>query len=170
MRAHLVIRLTTSLAVVVFLVGCGAGSASSQPSAVASSSALPNGWTAVAQPASSEVIATLEGRIAAYNRGDFEAAASYWAEDGVLLEYEGEPCTETRGREAIAARLEEVYGSIRMDAVGTPLQFGRLVAEPVRFRPAPGVDNYGEAMLVFEMDEDGKIAVEYVTFWMPATE
>lgn len=45
----------------------------------------------------------------------------------------------------------------REEAVGEPVQQGNLVAEPARFLQEGG-SGYGEGMLVFQIDDQGKIA------------
>ena len=165
MRRHIAPFVGT-IALAIWLGGCASAGPSAVTTVSRAPSALPSGWSAAAGPASSEVIGVLEGRLAAYNRGDFAQAAAYWADDGSLIEYEDQPI-HSKGREAIADRLEGVYRvGVRMEPAGTPLQFGRLVSEPVRFVAPPGTSAYGEGMLVFEFDADGKIRTEWVAFWL----
>jgi hypothetical protein len=163
--------LLGGLAVPLLLVGCASTSPTPAPtptpvpSASPAATPLPSGWSA-AGPASPEVIAVLEGRIEAFNRGDFEAAAAYWAEDGALIEYE-DGTIFTQGREAIAKRLAGVYEfPLRMRSAGVPLQLGRLVAQPVWWLQ-PGSTDSADCMLVFVMSDSNEIAAEYVTFWAP---
>jgi len=150
------------------LIGCGSSSPPlPSQSASADTTPVPSGWTANASLASADVIAVLEGRLDAYNRGDFAAAAAFWAENGVLIEYEGKTVLN-QGREAIAKRLAGVYDfGIRMEPAGAPIQFGQIVAQPVRWLPTEPGGPDGPSMLVFVMNDSNEIAAEYVTFWAP---
>lgn len=164
MRGRLILRFVVCLAAIA-LAACGSSGGSPKASGPASPTPLPSGWAANATPASPDVIAILEGRIEAFNRGDFEAAAAFWAEDGVLIEYEADKAIFNQGRAAIAKRLAGVYEfGLRFEPAGTPLQFGQLVAEPVRWLPMEPGGPDAQSMLIFRLNADGKIASEWVTF------
>jgi hypothetical protein len=111
------------------------------------------------------VIAALEGRIAAWNRGDAEAAAAFYAEDGILEETDVSPHVITRGRTWLADRLNGLYDmGLRLAPAGAPIASGRYVAEPTRIynSSAPGS---GAAMLVFEIDAQDKLARQWMIVW-----
>ncbi len=107
----------------------------------------------------------LDGLTAAINRGDGQAAASYFAEDGKQEELNEEPSLVFKGREAIATRLEELHGmGLRLASAGAPITYDKYVAEPVRFFNGDG-SGRGAGMLVFEFDPAYKIAHEWVIGW-----
>lgn len=120
-----------------------------------------------ARPASAEVVALLEGRMAAMNRGDGMAAAEYYALNAIMEETDLTPHLVTRGRAAIGERLQGLVGDagLRLKAAGTPIQFDRYVAEPVIF-DQDGGPGYGAGMLVFEIDSDGLIAYQWMIGWV----
>lgn len=166
MGKHVRLRLLAGF-VAMILIGCGSSAGSQGPSASPSTTPVPSGWAPNAMPASPAVVAMLEGRIDAFNRGDFAAAAAYWAEDGVLIEYE-DGTIFSQGREAIAKRLASVHEfGIRMAPAGTPIQFGQLVAEPVRWLPLEPGGTDAQSMLIFSIYAQGRIATEWVTFHVP---
>ena len=110
--------------------------------------------------ASPEVVTLLENRIAAWNRGNGRAAAAFYAADAVMEERDVTPAVVTDGRAAIGRRLQWIIDmGLRMEPVGAPVQVGRFAGEPVRFYAAQGTGPAGgEGVLVFELDESGKIA------------
>ena len=109
--------------------------------------------TVIGEAPSDEVISLLEGRIAAWNRGDGKAAAAFYAEDGILEETDNGLVTQ--GRSRIAARLQDLIdGGFTMETAGTPIQFGRVVVEPVNliYQGQPGL-----YVLVFDLGPDGRL-------------
>jgi hypothetical protein len=165
----LVLILTGALA----LAGCGRAdepSANAAPAA-ASPSADPTQLavyvaTQRARRPSDAVMAVLEGRIAAMNRGEGEAAAAYYAASGVLEETDLDPDLVTRGREAIATRLGDLYDmGLRLKPAGAPIQYDIYVAEPVKFINANGPGK-GAGMLVFEFNPRNEIAYQWVIGWV----
>jgi type II secretory pathway pseudopilin PulG len=123
--------------------------------------------------ASAEVVALLDARIAAMNRGDGRAAGALYTQDGVLDELEGMPYASdgkstynTVGRAAIQDRLQLMVDlGLRLEAIGEPIMYGDLVAEPTRFYEAAGV-GYGKAMLVFQISPDHQIAHQWMIGWV----
>jgi hypothetical protein len=114
---------------------------------------------------SDAVIAVLEGRIAAMNRGDGVAAAAFYVEDGVLEETDMNPDLVTRGRENLAVRFADLYGmGLRLAPAGAPIAYDRYVAEPTRFHRGnpPG---RGAGMLVFEVDAQNHLAYQWMIGW-----
>ena len=111
------------------------------------------------------VMKVLDGLTAAINRGDGQAAAAYFAEDGKQEELNEDPSLVFKGREAIATRLEELHGmGLRLAPAGAPITYDKYVAEPVRFFNGDG-SGRGAGMLVFEFDPAYKIAHEWVIGW-----
>jgi hypothetical protein len=123
--------------------------------------------SAQARPASDEVVALLESRMAAMNRGDGLAAAEFYALDAAMEETDLTPHLVTLGRAAIGERLQSLVGDagLRLISAGTPIQFDRYVAEPVVF-DQDGGPGHGAGMLVFEIDSDGLIAYQWVIGWV----
>ena len=114
---------------------------------------------------SAEVVAVLEGRIAAMNEGDGAAAAAFYTTDGVLEETDLRPHLVSRGRDEIATRFDDLYGmGLRLAPAGAPIACGSFVAEPTRFSNgnAPG---RGAAMLVFEIAAGNKLAYQWMIGW-----
>jgi hypothetical protein len=111
------------------------------------------------------IMKVLNGRLAAMNRGDGRAAAAYYAKDGEVEEMDQSPSLVTRGRKAIAARLEDLYGTgRRLAPAGSPITYDAYVAEPVRFFNSDGPGR-GAGMLVMEFDPTYRIAHEWVIGW-----
>jgi hypothetical protein len=107
----------------------------------------------------------LEGRMAAINRGDGRVAAAYYASDGKMEELGEHPSAVTRGRKAVAARFEDLYGlGLRLAPAGAPITYDAYVAEPVRFIN-DGRPGRGAGMLVMEFDPAYMIAHEWVIGW-----
>lgn len=118
--------------------------------------------------ASPAVASMLEGRIVAWNRGDGRAAAAFYTMDAVMEERDVTPAIVTTGRQAIAERLQTIIDlGLRMKPVGTPVQIGRYVGEPVRFYAAESRSAtwrpVGEGILAFELTPTGQIAHQWVT-------
>ena len=114
---------------------------------------------------SAEVIAVLEGRIAAMNEGDGAAAAAFYTEDGVLEETDLTPHLVSVGREQLASRFDDLYDmGLRLAPAGAPIAYDRYVAEPTRFYNGnePG---RGAGMLVFEIDAGNKLAYQWMIGW-----
>lgn len=110
-----------------------------------------------------DVMAALEGRISAWMRGDTQAAADFYAEDGVLREMDTSPDYVSEGRERIRWRLQDLYDAgLRLRPADAPLQYDRYVAEPTDFYPAEDESQAVVLMLVFEMDADNNIVYQWV--------
>lgn len=119
---------------------------------------------ALASPA---VVAMLVNRIAAWDRADGKAVAAFYTRDAVMEERDVTPAFVSRGRQAIGDRLQTIIDlGLRMRPVGTPVQMGRFVGEPVRFYAVEGESTawraVGEAVLVFEIAANGRIAHQWV--------
>ena len=111
--------------------------------------------------ASSEVATMLEDRIATFNSGDGDGAAAFYAEDAVLQEED--IGLVTTGRKEIGGRLRDLFEmGLRMEPVGSPIQSGRFVGEAVYFTEFNGPGT-GEGVLVFELNDAGEIAHQWVT-------
>lgn len=139
------------LMLLIVLAAACTTDAESATGTVTTARAATSSPTVVGQTPSDEVMSVLEGRIAAWNRGDGEAAAAFYAEEGILEETDNG--LVTRGRSRIAARLQELSEWFGMEATGAPVQFGRLVVEPVNLilEGQPGL-----YILVFDFGPDGR--------------
>lgn len=114
---------------------------------------------------SEEIVAVLEGRIAAMNRGDGAAAAAFYTEDGVLEETDLMPHLISIGRAELTSRFDGLYDmGLRLAPAGAPIAYDRYVAEPTRFYHGtqPG---RGAAMLVFEIGPGNKLAHQWMIGW-----
>jgi hypothetical protein len=85
-------------------------------------------WGGVQAP-SAQVVSVLKDRIEAWNSGDGQATAAFYAMDAVLVEADNGLVTEGQAR--IAARLQGLMDVFKMEEAGPPLQLGSLVIEPV---------------------------------------
>jgi len=114
-----------------------------------------------------EVTDVLEGRIAAMNKPDGEAAAKYYALNAVMMELDLDPPGISDGRQQIAERLQGLCGDagLRLKSVGASIMHDRYVAEPVTFSQEGG-PGFGEGMLVFEMNDGGEIQNQWVIGWV----
>lgn len=151
-------RVVALAGALILVAGCSSDSSSSSArSPNANSTTTP---AAGAQTPSDEVIAILEGRIAAWNRGDGTAAAAFYAEDATLSEEDGSGVVTT-GRAQIAARLQGLIDmGFTLEAVGTPIQWGVLVMEPGNLI----LDGQPAALvMVFDLGNDGR---EIVRQWV----
>jgi hypothetical protein len=147
------------LLVAIFAFGCEASTTTAEaavPTTQATTTTTKAGsattqQTVGGQVPSDEVISMLEGRIAAWNRGDAQAAAAFYMVDGSLEEQDNG--LVTKGRAQIASRLHGLMADFKMEAVGTPIQWGRVVVEPINLilqgQPGP-------YLLVFELGPDGR--------------
>ena len=116
--------------------------------------------------ASSEVAAMLKGRIAAMNSYDAEATAAFFSDDAVMEEVEnGVLATTSNGRQEVAARFGYLLSYAKtvglQNRTGTTTQIGPYVAQPYSWSSEGGATN-GQGILVFRLDESGKIAHEWV--------
>jgi ketosteroid isomerase-like protein len=119
--------------------------------------------------ASSDVVAMLNDRTAAYQAYDAKAAAAFYAEDAVMEEID--PMVPngryvTKGREQILARWQEGVDTFeqygwRAEFGSEVIQIGRLVAQTHSFG-VPGEQPQGQSVVVAELDENGKITHEWV--------
>lgn len=154
------------------LAACGsAGSPATAPSPTATETAasttalVASAEATLAGRPSAEIMQILQGRIAAINRGDGEAAAAYYADDGEMWETDLGPEAITRGREAIAKRLRDLYEmGLRIQPAGEPITYDRYVAEPVRFLNGNGPGE-GAGILVFEIKRR-EIVRQWVIGWV----
>ena len=174
-RVLLYLVIPTVLVVIAVAVGLSACGGSEGPSANATpSTASPSGspisvvGRTTAQGArlpSDAVVAALEGRIAAMNQRDGEAAAAIYAEDGILEETDLSPHGFARGRKGLATRFNELYDlGLRLAPAGAPIANGRYVAEPTRFYHGT-MPGRGAGMLVFEIDAQNKFAYQWEIGW-----
>ena len=170
---HLVISIVlAAIAVTAGLSACGGSgkaSANAAPSTVSpSGSPLSIVGRTTAEGArlpSTPVMDALEGRIAAMNERDGEAAAAFYAEDGVLEETDLTPHGVSRGRAGLAIRFDELYDmGLRLAPAGAPIANGRYVAEPTRFYNG-GMPGRGAGMLVFEVDAQNQFAYQWMIGW-----
>lgn len=124
--------------------------------------------------ASSEIVAMLNDRTAAYQAYDAKAAAAFYAKDAVMEEIDpmvpnGRLVTE--GREQIFARWQEGVDTFeqygwRAEFGKEVIQIGRYVAQTHSFG-VPGEQPQGQAIVVAELNENGKIAHEWVIVGWP---
>jgi hypothetical protein len=172
--ARLALVLLAILALGSAVAACGSpssSSASGAPSAEANATSAAGLTTPAAVATdrpnlpSAEVMAALEGRIAAMNEGDGAAAAAFYTEDGVLEETDLMPHGFSVGREQLAARFDELYSlGLRLAPAGAPIAYDRYVAEPTRFYNGSGPGR-GAGMLVFEMGAGDKLAYQWAVGW-----
>jgi hypothetical protein len=112
------------------------------------------------------IMTILNDRMAAMNRGDARAAASFYARNGAMEEMDQSPSLVTKGRTAIEARLDDLYQmGLRLAPAGAPITYDQYVAEPVRFSNGNGAGE-GAGMLVFQFDPASKIVHEWVIGWL----
>jgi hypothetical protein len=87
--------------------------------------------------AQKEVVAAVDGSLAALNRGDFQAFAAYWTKDAVFEEPGVAGVLE--GRDAIVGQNEGYYKlGARYFREGPVIQRGNLAAYVVSCPPCPG--------------------------------
>ena len=107
----------------------------------------------------------LDARIAAMNRYDAKATAAFFSKDAVMEEIEnGVPAATSTGHQEIAARFDYLLSYAKtvglQSRTGTTTQIGPYVAQTYSWS-AGGLTN-GQGILVFRLDESGKIAHEWV--------
>lgn len=108
----------------------------------------------------------LDSRMAAMNRGDSQAAAAFYAKQGVMEEMDQSPSLVTMGPRDIAERLGDLYDAgLRLAPAGAPITYDEYVAEPVRFLKAGGTGR-GAGMLVFQFDATFMIVHQWVIGWV----
>ena len=118
--------------------------------------------------ASEDVLRMLAARRTAMNRGDEQAAAAFYAEDGSLWIIDSAEPIVARGRAAIATRLkvdlDEAHMKLRL--AGHAIRFGDYVAEPtfVGYENADGqIRDEALYLLVFNIDPaTGEISGQWV--------
>ena len=132
--------------------------------------------------ASPEVTAMLDARIAAMNRAtsttrspsnslsDAKAIAAFYSNDAVMEEIEaGVPRVISKGHHQIVDRFKLMIDASQGSGIelrtGTTTQIGPYVAQTNRF--GAGGATYGEGILVFKLDESGKIAHEWAIIGAP---
>ena len=120
--------------------------------------------------ASPEVTAMLNARVAAINRFDAEAIAAFYSQDAVMDEIEaGVPRVVSTGHDQIVDRFRFMADSARVYGIrlrtGTTTQIGPYVAQTNSW--GPGGATEGQGILVFKLDESGKIAHEWVIVGAP---
>lgn len=107
------------------------------------------------------ITAMLRARMAGMNTGDLAKAASFFAPNATLDEMN--TGVVSTGRARVEARLTELYKmGMRLKAVGAPIQVGPYVAEPTRLWGAGHPKQTAPFMLVYEINQNGKIAYEWV--------
>jgi hypothetical protein len=107
--------------------------------------------------AGDDVLAMLADRVETLNTGTEEELAAFYSRDSVLEEQDmGDPALVTRGGGSIAEHLMG-YRSLgfRLDPETTAIRLGRYVAEGLRWGTGGGV-------VVYELDEEGRIAHTWV--------
>lgn len=102
--------------------------------------------------AGDDVLTMLEDRVETLNNGTAEDLAAFYSEDAVLEELDVQPAIVTRGAEQIAAHLmgyRDLGWSLTSGT--TAIRLGRYVAEGMTW-------SGGAGMVVYELDDNGKIA------------
>jgi hypothetical protein len=143
--------LLASVVVTALLVGLVVGLVVGRRTADAPVAALPPGL------AGDDVLAMLADRVETLNTGTEEELAAFYSRDSVLEEQDmGDPALVTRGGEQIAEHLMG-YRSMgfRLDPETTAIRLGRYVAEGLRWGTGGGI-------VVYELDEEGRIAHTWV--------
>lgn len=118
--------------------------------------------------ASEDVVRMLAARRAAMNRGDEQAAAAFYAEDGSLWLIDAAEPEVARGRAAIAALLKREVDErrIRLRLAGHAIRFGDYVAEPtfIGYEDADGkIPEWTTYLLVFNIEPStGEINGQWV--------
>jgi hypothetical protein len=120
--------------------------------------------------AAPEVVAMLDARLAAGDRNDAEAGAAFYSKDAVMEEIEaGVPRVVSKGRDQILERFRFLGAAGRPNdfelRTGTTIQIGPYVAQTNSFGSGGAI--YGQGILVFRLDESGKIAHEWVIVGAP---
>lgn len=110
-------------------------------------------------PASEEVAAMLQARIAAVNGTPGTDVASFYSPDAVLEEQDVDPHVVTLGARAISDHLAAYRGlGFSIDPAKTPvIRLGRYVAEGLTW-----AGGYQGGIVVYELDDDGRIAHSWV--------
>lgn len=104
--------------------------------------------------ASEEVVAVIDGSLAALDRGDWDAFAGYWARDAVLEDAGLQ--TTARSREEIVDLNEGLYNlGARYFRTGAVIQLGSLAAYAVSCPDCPGA---WSGIDLVELDDELKIA------------
>jgi hypothetical protein len=107
--------------------------------------------------AGDDVLAMLADRVETLNTGTEEELAAFYSRDSVLEEQDmGEPALVTRGGGQLAEHLMG-YRSMgfRLDPETTAIRLGRYVAEGLGWGTGGGI-------VVYELDEEGRIAHTWV--------
>lgn len=111
--------------------------------------------------ASGEVTSMLAQRIAAFNSDGTRDMSRFYATNAILEEHDVSPSVVTRGRTAIGERLEgfsrlwDTYG-VQIASESEAIRFGPYVAE------AASIGEDWDGILVYKLDENGKIAHQWV--------
>ena len=122
--------------------------------------------------ASPEVTAMLNARVAAINRFDAAAIAAFYTQDAVMEEIEaGVPRVVSRGHDQILDRLRFLVDGARSSDLqlrtGTTTQIGPYVTQTNSFGSFGATEGDGQGILVFRLDESGKIAHEWAIVGAP---
>ncbi|OFW58176.1 MAG: hypothetical protein A2133_00710 [Actinobacteria bacterium RBG_16_64_13] len=111
---------------------------------------------------SREVKATLQQWLEANNAGDINTLWALYAENAMVDDFVASPPTRTEGRAHVVGMIAYwAREGLAFTASGEPVRFGDYVAQAVIIT-GDGVP-MGEAVHVFELDMDGKIAHHWVT-------
>lgn len=112
--------------------------------------------------AGDDVLTMLEDRVETLNTGTAEELAAFYSRDAVLEERDVQPARVTRGAEQIAAHLI-AYRDMgwRLYSETTAVRLGRYVAEGMTWAGGGG------GIVVYELDEHGKIAHAWVVGGTP---
>ncbi len=106
--------------------------------------------------ATSQVADLLASRVSAVNDGDKESIAIHYSTNAVVEEHDQDPPVIYSGNERIASVLSgyQLLG-FRIQQQGVAMQQGSWVAEPLTW-------SNGEGIAVYEIDDDGVIAHQWV--------
>lgn len=124
--------------------------------------------------APSEYVTMVKAQNSAYEANDAKVASAFYAKDAIMEELD--PAVPgghlvTTGREQILARWQQgvdyfQQSGWRPDVASGVIQTGPLVASTQTFG-VPGEEPNGEAVVVAELDESGKIAHEWaIVRWL----
>ena len=114
--------------------------------------------------ASEQTATMLAARIAAVNGEPGPDVASFYGSEAVLEERDVDPPVVTRGAREISDHLAAYRGlGFRLDEAATPaIRLGRYLAEGLTWS-----NGYRGGIVVYELDDDGRIAHSWVIGGIP---